>query len=138
MTFKNKLSLLALVAVLSAPVGAAEIDEARIKAYYAAWSGGNLDTLMGYFAPNAVYEDVATGDLSTGTDAIRAFAKKFLEATPGVKVEPTSILIGTESAAVEWTMSAGTGAEAWSVRGVAMLKHEGGQITRATDYWNAE
>jgi len=138
MTFKNKLSLLALVAVLSAPVGAAEIDEARIKAYYAAWSGGNLDTLMGYFAPNAVYEDVATGDLSTGTDAIRAFAKKFLEATPGVKVEPTSILIGTESAAVEWTMSAGAGAEAWSVRGVAMLKHEGGQITRATDYWNAE
>jgi steroid delta-isomerase-like uncharacterized protein len=127
-----------LCAMLTAAAGAAELTEAHVKAYYAAWSSGKVDTVMTCFAPDIVYEDVATGDLAKGTDAVRAFAKKFLEGTPGVKVEPTSILIGPASAAVEWTMSAGTGEEAWQVRGAAILEHADGRITRATDYWNAE
>ncbi|MCA9233561.1 MAG: hypothetical protein KDA57_23175, partial [Planctomycetales bacterium] len=61
-----------------------------------------------------------------------------LDSAPGVKITPTSILVGDTSAAVEWTMSAGEGDEAWSVRGVAILNHAGGKITRATDYWDAE
>jgi limonene-1,2-epoxide hydrolase len=132
------LCIIAMITMLSAPVGAVELTEEKIRAYYAAWTEGNLENLMSYFTADAVYEDVATGDLSTGKEKVRAFAKKFLDGTPGVKVEPTSILVGKDSAAVEWTMSAGTGDEAWSVRGVAILKHRDGQITRATDYWNSE
>lgn len=117
---------------------ATELTEARVRAYYAAWSNGQVDEVMTYFAPDAVYEDVATGELASGSSEVRAFAAKFLESTPGVSVAPTSILIGEQSAAVEWTMKAGTGKDAWVVRGVAILQHRDGQISRATDYWDSE
>lgn len=127
-----------ILALATSGVGAAELTEQTLRAYYAAWSSGKVDSVMGYFGPGIVYEDVATGELADGPDAVRAFAQKFLDGTPGVKVQPSSILIGPTSAAVEWTMSAGTGAEAWRVRGAAILQHADGRITRATDYWNAE
>ena len=117
---------------------AAEFTEARVRAYYAAWSNGKVEDLMTYFAPETVYEDVATGELASGTTEVRAFVTKFLQASPGVLVEPTSILVGGHSAAVEWTMKAGTGKDAWSVRGVAILQHHDGQIVRATDYWDSK
>jgi steroid delta-isomerase-like uncharacterized protein len=130
--------LVLMCAVLSTAASADELTETRLEAYYAAWNSGKVEEVMSFFAPDVVYEDVATGDLAKGTEAVRAFAKKFLEGTPGVQVKPTSMLIGPASAAVEWTMSAGTGEEAWSVRGAAVLQHANGLITRATDYWNAE
>ena len=92
---------------------------------------------MAYFADAIVYEDGATGDMADGRAVVRAFAVKFLEETPGVQVVPTSILVGSETAAVEWTMSAGEGDHAWQMRGAAILHHAGGRITRATDYWDA-
>jgi steroid delta-isomerase-like uncharacterized protein len=132
------LTALVITGFLALPAGAADLGEQQIRAYYTAWSSGDLDGLMSYFAEDAVYEDVATGDLSTGKANVRIFAAKFLEDTPGVRVVPTSVLVGDGAAAVEWTMSAGAGDEAWSVRGVAIIKHAGGKITRATDYWNKE
>lgn len=139
--FRNNRAVIGTVVLLvcmANPLSAAELTEKAIKDYYSAWSDANLDNVLSFFADGAIYEDVATGDLSTGKEQIRAFAKKFLEGTPGVKVVPTSVLIGNGSAAVEWTMSAGTGQEAWSVRGAAIIQHHEGYITRATDYWNAE
>lgn len=119
-------------------VAAAELSEARLRAYYAAWSSGKVEEVMSYFAPDTVYEDVATGELATGTTEVRAFATKFLQSSPGVTVEPTSILIGDHAAAVEWTMKAGTGKDAWSARGAAILQHRDGQIVRATNYWDSK
>lgn len=140
MTFghKRSMSVVLLVALIAAaPItAAAGLTEARVRTYYAAWSSGNVEQLMTFFAPDAVYEDVATGELAKGATEVRAFASKFLQASPGVTVEPTSILIGDQSAAVEWTMKAGTGKDAWTVRGVAMIRHRDGQIVRATDYWD--
>ncbi|MBK6656915.1 MAG: nuclear transport factor 2 family protein [Proteobacteria bacterium] len=130
---------LCLSLLANAPFAAATgLTDARVRAYYAAWSSGKVDEVMTYFAPNTVYEDVATGELATGTAEVHAFATKFLQSSPGVSVEPTSILVGEHSAAVEWTMKAGTGKEAWSVRGVAILQHRDGQILRATDYWDSK
>lgn len=136
-SFVHGALLLALVVTVPASV-AAELTEASVRSYYAAWSSGNVDEIMTYFSHDAVYEDVATGELSTGTAAVRAFASKFLQASPGVVVQPTSILIGDRSAAVEWTMKAGMGKDAWAVRGVAILQHRDGRIVRATDYWDSK
>ena len=131
--------LLLSVGMLVSPLSlAGGLSNEQINAYYEAWSSGNDDTVMSYFADSIVYEDVATEKVSSGPTEVRAFATKFLDSAPGVKITPTSILVGDTSAAVEWTMSAGEGDEAWSVRGVAILNHAGGKITRATDYWDAE
>lgn len=121
---------------LTAAGQAAELTERDIRNYYQAWSDGDVDALMAYFAETIVYEDVATGDLARGRDEVRKFAATFLAETPGVKVTPTRVLVGKDGAAVEWTMGAGEGDDAWSVRGACMLEHANGRITRATDYWN--
>ncbi len=137
MSLRASIFMLPLVLPFAA-AGAAELGEDRVRAYYAAWSSGKVEEVMPYFTSDVVYEDVATGDLAKGPDEVRAFASKFLSSTPGVKIEPTRILIGDRTAAVEWTMSAGSGTDAWSVRGVAILEHRDGQIARATDYWDEE
>lgn len=137
----NRMTSVALFLTLSIVcvcVSAADLTEDRVRAYYAAWSSGEVDELMTYFAPDVVYEDVATGELAKGPDEVRAFASKFLAGSPGVKVQPTSILLGERAAAVEWTMGAGSGADAWTVRGVTVLQHRDGQIARATDYWDSK
>ena len=141
MTAHKHLMSLALSFALLAAIpfaGAAVLTEARVRDYYAAWSSGNVDEVMTYFTPDAVYEDVATAELATGAAEVRTFASKFLQSSPGVKVEPTNVVIGDHSAAVEWTMGAGAGKDAWTVRGAAILQHRDGQITRATDYWNSK
>ncbi len=139
MPHRLSISLCLLCCVMVSFVASAEtLNEARVRAYYQAWSSGDVDQVMPYFASTIVYEDVATGERAAGTAEVRAFAAKFLSSTPGVQVEPGSVLVGPTSAAVEWTMSAGEGEAAWSVRGVAIIDHADGLITRATDYWNAE
>lgn len=117
---------------------ASDLSEADVRAYYAAWSKADIDAIINYFHSDCVYEDVATGDLSRGHDELRDFAKKFLDGSPGVTVEPATITIGADRIAVEWLMSGGVGDDAWSVRGVAILEPRGEKIVRATDYWNAE
>ena len=130
--------LLSLYSLSFAASGTGGIDEAAVEAYYAAWSNHDIKTVVGYFTEDCIYEDVATGDLAQGHDELRAFAKKFLDDTPGVKVVPQSITIGKKRAAVEWLMSGGSGADAWSVRGVAILEIKDGLFSRATDYWNVD
>ena len=133
-TLSVALSLMLSMAASCASAGG--LTEERVRAYYAAWSSGNVSEVMTFFTPDVVYEDVATGELAKGATEVRSFAAKFLAGSPGVKVEPTSVLVGERSAAVEWTMGAGTGKDAWTVRGVAILEHRDGQIARATDYWD--
>ncbi len=108
------------VALLGGPVWAAEIDDAGVRAYYDAWSRGDVDAIMGYFSDDIVYADVATGAHERGTEAVRAFAQKFVDGNPGVTLEVASVTIGPKSAAVEWVMKGGSGDEAWSVPGVCV------------------
>ena len=59
-TLKRFLISVALVMLASAPVGAAELTEQAVRAYYAAWTDGDVDTVASYCTADAVYEDVAT------------------------------------------------------------------------------
>jgi steroid delta-isomerase-like uncharacterized protein len=119
-------------------VGATELDEDKMQAYYAAWSNGDVEAIMGYFGEDIVYADVPTKAKYSGSEAVRAFVQKFSEDYAGVKLTAASITIGTSSAAVEWVMSGGEGDQAWSVPGVCVFKLKNGLITSATDYWHKE
>ena len=123
--------------VLSANAAiAGKLGEGDLNTYFGAWSASDVDKIMAYFGDGIVYEDVTTGDLSSGRDEVRAFVQKFLEGTPGVKLAPSNTIITNSKAAIEWTMSAGTGDDAWEVRGVSIMEHKNGEIIRVTDYWN--
>lgn len=117
---------------------AADVNEDWMRAYYAAWTKGDVDAVMGHFSKEIVYADVATGDRAAGTQEVRAFVQKFVDTNPGVELTTASITIAKSSAAVEWVMSGGSGDEAWSVPGVCIFQLDNGRISRATDYWNKE
>ena len=112
------------------------ISKADIEAYYEAWTQQDVDAIMGYFTEDIVYEDVATGKLNTGTEAVRGFVQGFADNYKGVSLVPASVVIGHGGGAVEWVMSGGTGDEAWSIRGACVLDTRDGKISRATDYWD--
>ncbi len=144
MRYVKPLVLSAVFVLLSAAVAGAmhhaknSISEADLRAYYEAWSKGDVDKVMSYFSDDIVYADVATGANNSGREAVRAFAQKFVDENPGVALTASSVTVAAKSAAVEWVMSGGTGDEAWSVPGVCVFKIADGKITHATDYWNKE
>lgn len=115
---------------------AGELEEGDINRYFEAWSASDVDKIMSYFKDGIFYEDVTTEELSTGSKEVRTFVQKFLDNTPGVKLIPNNIIISDNKAAIEWTMSAGAGDDTWEIRGVSIMQHESGKITRVTDYWN--
>ena len=112
------------------------LGEGDINKYFEAWSAGDVDKIMACFGDGIVYEDIPTSKLSTGQNEARAFIQEFLDGTPGLKLIPNNIMILSNKAAIEWTMSGGSGDEVWEVRGATVMGHENGKINRVTDYWN--
>ena len=92
--------------------------------------------IVSQYRDDIIYEDIATGDRETGRKNVSAFVDNFLKGTPDVVIKPTSIVLEENLASVEWVMSAGTGANAWSTRGVAIIEYKDGLMYRVTDYWN--
>ena len=130
--------LILAVALPGSVATAEKITPEAMRAYYAAWSSGDVDAIMAYYTDEIVYADVATGARASGSQEVRAFAQKFVDENPGVKLTTASVTIGESSAAVEWVMSGGSGEDAWSVPGVCVFKLDGERISSATDYWNKE
>ena len=133
---------LLLVPLLAASAASGEDHgsaEARLLlSYEAAWSAHDAEKVAAYFTDDAVYEDVALGEVHRGKAAIKAFAKGTFEILPGYALKPRSLVVGKGSAAVEWVMS-GTFREtgkSFSVRGVSVMQLENGKIRRNSDYWN--
>ncbi|PVZ68811.1 nuclear transport factor 2 family protein [Pelagibaculum spongiae] len=112
------------------------LTSADVSRYYQALSTHQIDLVGSFYDQNITYEDVATGESTKGNAAAIAFVKKFLEATPGVKVETQKVVVAANFATVEWLMSAGKGKNAWNVRGVSVIEHSNGKMTRVSDYWN--
>jgi steroid delta-isomerase-like uncharacterized protein len=112
------------------------LSEGDVNNYFEAWSAGDVDKIMAYIDEGIVYEDIPTSKLSTGQDETRSFIQKFLDDSPGLKLIPNNIMILNNKAAIEWTMSGGTGDEAWETRGATVMGHDNGKINRITDYWN--
>ena len=136
-----------LTAVLLAPFVAASAAPAQQKSpsvahalsgYTQAWSAHDADRIAAYFTDDAVYEDVALGEVSRGKPAIKKFAQGTFDSMPGFTIEQKSLVIGERSAAMEWIMSGTDRATAkrFSVRGVSIMELRSGKITRNSDYWN--
>jgi len=120
-------------------------DIAVLDEWATAWSSHDVDRVLRLFTDNCVYEDVPTGALNTGKDALRAFAQFFFSVAPDFKVELSGRFETDKWAAGEWTMSGtqkgdmpnlpATG-KPFSIRGATILELEHGKIRRCIDYWD--
>ena len=120
-------------------------DIAVLDQWATVWSSHDVDRVLRLFTDNCVYEDVPTGAVNTGTDALRAFAEFFFSVAPDFEVEIARRFETAEWAAGEWTMSGtqkgdmpnlpATG-KPFSIRGATILELEHGKIRRCVDYWD--
>ncbi len=120
-------------------------DMAVLDQWAMAWSSHDIDRVLELFTDDCVYEDVPTGAVHTGKDALRAFAQFFFSVAPDFKVDVCSRFETDKWAAGEWTMS-GTqegdmpnlpaSGKRFCIRGASVLELENEKIRRCSDYWD--
>jgi steroid delta-isomerase-like uncharacterized protein len=110
-----------------------------------AWSSHDVDRVLRLFIDDCIYEDVPTGSVNVGKDALRDFAEFFFAIAPDLKVELSSRLEAERWAVGEWKMSGTQQGDMpnlpathkpFSIRGVSILELQDGKIRRCTDYWD--
>lgn len=109
------------------------------------WSQHDTGKVDLAFASDAVYEDVALGEVHRGRTEIKAWIQENFDAAPDFKVEFTRAFSAGDQAVCEWVMSGthtgdyadlpATG-KSFSVRGVSVFLVEDGRIKRWTDYYD--
>lgn len=130
------LSVILLAGLISVSTIVSALDEAAVKDYFNGWDTADIDKVMSHFTADIVYEDVPKAEIAKGTAAVKLFVEQFFTAFAGARIAVDSVTVGKSGAAAEWTMSGGTGEEAWSVRGASVMEHKSGKISKVTDYWD--
>jgi steroid delta-isomerase-like uncharacterized protein len=110
-----------------------------------AWSSHDVHQILRLFTDDCTYEDVPTGAVNTGKDALRKFAEFWFSVAPDFKVDLAKRFETDHWAAGEWTMSGtqksdmpnlpATG-KSFSIRGSTVMELEHGKIRRCSDYWD--
>jgi ketosteroid isomerase-like protein len=65
------------------------IDEGFLQDFAAAWSKGDLESVLGLYSPDAVVEDTLLGVVAYGPEAIRVYADTVLSENPEISWELT-------------------------------------------------
>ena len=112
---------------------------------YAAWFLHKPEKLDAIFTDDAVYEDVAGGQLVHGREAIKQLLRAAYAWTPDFRVTMKSLVVADQTAATEW-VSEGiqTGpvgdlpasGNSFRLRGASILTFREGKIAKVSDYYD--
>jgi steroid delta-isomerase-like uncharacterized protein len=115
------------------------------EAWYTAISSHEVEQVLAFASPQIRYEDVPTGTVSEGPDAIKAFFGRVWAAIPDMQMVPTNVLTTGNAIAVEW-IATGTHSgdfpglpatgNPFHIRGISMIELTGDQVRRVSDYWD--
>ncbi len=117
-----------------------------LQEYVAAWAALDADRLAATFAEDAVSENVPTGAVLEGREAIPSYFAGLFAAFEDLTAEITTIFATDVGAAAEWTFGGhytgqvpgfppGEG-QLVSVRGASILTQADGLIQRAHEYYD--
>lgn len=105
-----------------------------LDAFSTAWSDGDLEKVMSFFADDAVYLGSFGDDLDgtpfVGKAAIREGVAQYMAAFPGGRYERTAAVVDGDGAAVAWTFTWPTPDGSSSVRGCDFFEVANGRIRR--------
>ena len=133
---KTTISSIILTVLIATPLTTIALEESAVRDYFTGWDTGDIVKVMSYFSADIVYEDVPKAEIAKGTAEVKAFVGKFFTDFAGARLAVNSVTVGQSGAAAEWTISGGSGEEAWSLRGASVMEHANGKISRVTDYWD--
>jgi steroid delta-isomerase-like uncharacterized protein len=110
-------------------------------------SSGDLEQFISLFAENASYEEVATGRIYFGRQAIYEYIDATLQGIPDSKFGLTGMVADEKTVSIEWIWK-GTNSVGWpnmgiqptnkyfELKGVSVLNIENGLISNNRDYWD--
>ena len=133
---KYRMSFILIAALMTVSSTTSALEESAVRDYFTGWDTGDIVKVMSYFSADIVYEDVPKAEIAKGTAEVKAFVGKFFTDFAGARLAVNSVTVGQSGAAAEWTISGGSGDEAWSLRGASVMEHANGKISRVTDYWD--
>ena len=112
---------------------------------YTAWSLHQPERIDLIFTDDAVYEDVAGGQIVRGKEAIKQLLRAAYAWAPDFRVAMKSLIVTDDTAATEW-VSEGiqTGpigelpasGNSFQLRGASILNFQNGKIAKVTDYYD--
>jgi len=112
---------------------------------YTAWSLHQPERIDLIFTDDAVYEDVAGGQIVRGKEAIKQLLRAAYAWAPDFRVAMKSLIVADDTAAAEW-VSEGiqTGpigelpasGNSFQLRGASILNFQNGKIAKVTDYYD--
>ena len=106
-----------------------------------------MDKLTSLFTENGTYEEVCSGRLNKGREAIANYIRVTIEGIPDSKFELVSLSCNANHAMFEWIWK-GTNSVGWpsmnlpptskhlELRGVSVMDIENGRIRANRDYWD--
>ncbi len=121
--------------------GKAASDKKVIEKFFAAWNSNDADKAAAYFSEDAVYEDVAAGQIKRGRAEVREWVEGAVVAVENFKLEIVSSSFHKGHGVVEWVWS-GTDkgllktGKKFSVRGVSVYEIRGGKISRYKEFYD--
>lgn len=112
-----------------------------VEKVFAAWNSHDPDQVVKFFTPDAIYEDVAFGEVSRGSAELRKFAADFMAAVPDLHLEVTRSSIHNGQGVSEWVLT-GTDqglyktGKKFSVRGASVFEMRSGKCSSNKDFYD--
>lgn len=114
--------------------------------YIAAFEAGDIDRVIATLDEDVIFEEVPTGTILTGRDAIRTHYQTFFTAVSDIAIQYTSAFASGDQAAGEWMfrgryigqipeLPRGTG-QALVLRGADFIEVAGDRIHRYREYYD--
>ncbi len=101
-----------------------------------AWTGNNPDTLVSYYADNALYTDPAHRKGLEGKEAIRKYFSKLLDVYRDWKWKPLEVFPISSGAIVKWECKIPLGSEVIHEIGLDIVEIKNKKITRNEVYFD--
>jgi len=104
--------------------------------WLAAWTGNNPDTLLSYYAEDALYSDPANREGLKGHKEIRRYFVKLLDVYRDWKWKPIEVFPIESGAIVKWECHIPLGLEEIHEIGLDIVEIENNKITRNEVYFD--
>ena len=116
-------------------------DEKVIAQLFAGWNSRDADMLANIFSEDAVYEDVAAGQMNRGRNEVRKWAAGAFVDIENFKIEVVSSYVNNGRGVAEWVWSGidkglfKTGKN-FSIRGVSVIEIRKGKVSSYKEYYD--
>ncbi|HEY0602565.1 MAG TPA: ester cyclase [Herpetosiphonaceae bacterium] len=118
-------------------------DKFPVEAWFAAASSHDAEQLRAFLLPETRYEDVPSGTVNEGVEAVLNFFQMTWSAIPDFKMEPQHAFQSGDDVAAEW-LATGTHlgdfpglpatGNAFHARGVSLMQVAGDKLRRVSDF----